>query len=72
MNQTKLPVYSYQDLVRRLYDLEALAIPPQDGEKSGCFSSFDRSSIYHAETGLYENWGANDDGAGFIRQEGDS
>lgn len=71
MNQTE-QVYTYQDLVKRLYDLEALAVPPQAGEKSGCFSSFDRSSIYNAETGLYENWGANDDGRGFIRKEGDS
>lgn len=54
--------YTYRDLVSRLYDLEALAIPPQAGEKSGCFSSFDRRSVYNAETGLYEDWGANDDG----------
>lgn len=64
--------YLYKDLVRRLYDFESLAVPPQAGEKSGCFSSFDRSSVYNAETGLYENWGANDDGGGFIRKEGDS
>jgi hypothetical protein len=31
-------VYTYRDLVKRLYDLEALAVPPQAGEKSGCFS----------------------------------
>ncbi|WP_339843477.1 glycoside hydrolase family 172 protein [Paenibacillus sp. FSL W7-1088] len=66
------PSYLYKDLVRRLYDFESLAVPPQAGEKSGCFSSFDRSSVYNAETGLYENWGANDDGEGFIRKEGDS
>ncbi|GGF99197.1 hypothetical protein GCM10010912_49960 [Paenibacillus albidus] len=64
--------YSYKDLVKRLYDLESLAVPPQAGEKSGCFSSFDRRSIHNAETGLYEDWGANDDGGGFIRKEGDS
>lgn len=50
-------VYTYKDLVRRLYDLEVLAVPPQAGEKSGCFSSFDRRSVYNAETGLYEDWG---------------
>jgi hypothetical protein len=55
-------IYMYRDLVRRLYDLEALAVPPQAGENSGCFSSYERRSIYNAETGLYENWGANDDG----------
>ena len=65
-------VYTYKDLVRRLYDLEALAVPPQAGEKSGCFSSYDRRSVYNAETGLYEDWGANDDGGGFIRKEGES
>ncbi|WP_145325328.1 glycoside hydrolase family 172 protein [Paenibacillus xylanexedens] len=64
--------YLYKDLVRRLYDFESLTVPPQAGEKSGCFSSFDRSSVYNAETGLYENWGANNDGGGFIRKEGDS
>lgn len=50
-------VYTYKDLVRRLYDLEVLAVPPQAGEKSGCFSSFDRRSVYNAQTGLYEDWG---------------
>lgn len=69
MNSTEQASYTYQDLVRRLYDLEALAIPPQAGERSGCFSSYDRSSVYHAETGLYENWGANDDGGGCVRKE---
>ncbi|WP_178024903.1 hypothetical protein [uncultured Paenibacillus sp.] len=46
MNPTETQSYSYQDLVRRLYDLEALAVPPQAGEKSGCFSSFDRCSAF--------------------------
>ncbi|HBU83890.1 MAG TPA: DUF2961 domain-containing protein [Paenibacillus sp.] len=72
MNRTEQQFHTYQDLVKRLYDLESLAVPPQAGEKSGCFSSFDRNSIYNAETGLYENWGANDDGGGFIRKEGES
>lgn len=63
---------SYKELVRRLYDLKNLALPPLEGEKSGCFSSYDRKSVYNSESGLYENWGANDDGSGFIRQEGDS
>ena len=38
MNQTE-QVYTYKDLVKRLYDLESLAVPPQAGEKSGCFQA---------------------------------
>ncbi|MBO0994915.1 glycoside hydrolase family 172 protein [Bacillus sp. SD088] len=63
---------SYRDLVKKLYDLSALSVPPMVGEKSGSFSSYDRSSKYSEETNLYENWGANDDGSGYIRKEGDS
>ncbi|MDI4643523.1 glycoside hydrolase family 172 protein [Cohnella hashimotonis] len=61
--------YTYRDLVERLYNLERLAVPPAAGERSGSFSSYDRSSFYNEETGKYENWGANDDGGGYIRQE---
>jgi hypothetical protein len=64
-------VYTYRDLVRRLYDLELLAIPPDPEEQAGSFSSYDRSSVFNPETRLYENWGANDDGGGYIRKEGD-
>ncbi|OPJ62531.1 glycoside hydrolase family 172 protein [Clostridium oryzae] len=65
-------VLSYEQLIKRLYDLEALAVPPVDGETSGNFSSYDRSSVYNEETDMYENWGANDDGSGYIRKEGTS
>ena len=61
----------YPDLVHRLYDLTQLAEPPLEGERSGCFSSYDRSSGYNAETGQYENWNANADGSGYVRKEGD-
>ena len=63
---------TYPDLLRRLYDLRLLAEPPQPGERSGTFSSYDRRSRYNAETGMYKDWAANDDGGGYIRQEGDS
>lgn len=63
---------TYEDLVKKLYDLKALAVPPMLGEKSGNFSSYDRKSRYNEETEMYENWGANDDGSGYIRKEGSS
>ena len=62
---------TYADLTRRLTDLERLAEPPLSGEQGGACSSYDRRSRYNAETGAYEEWDANNDGSGFIRQEGD-
>lgn len=67
-----MPTLSYPDLVNRLYDLERLAEPPVPGERSGTFSSYDRSSRYNADTGEYEAWDANNDGSGYVRQEGDA
>lgn len=46
-------------------------MPPAVGETSGCFSSYDRRSRYNEATGLYEDWGANSDGDGYIRREGE-
>ena len=63
---------TYIDLVNRLVDLKMLSLPPQAGEQSGCFSSYDRSSRYNEKTGRYENWDANRDGDGHIRKEGES
>ena len=63
---------TYKDLVHRLYDLEYLATPPQVGEKSGSFSSYDRGAKYDAQTDKYLDWTANDDGGGYIRKEGNS
>jgi len=57
---------SYGDLVSRLYDMKYLATKPQPGEKSGCYSSWDRKAKYNEQTGLYENWFANDDGTGVL------
>lgn len=66
-----MTTFTYPDLVRRLYDLAYLAEPPVAGERSGCFSSYDRASRYDPVTGQYLAWDANDDGSGFIRYEGD-
>jgi hypothetical protein len=63
---------TYKDLVFRLYDLEYLATPPQQGEKSGSFSSYDRDALYDTEKDQYIDWSANGDGSGFIRKEGTS
>jgi len=62
---------TYADLVHRLVDLERLAEPPVMGEQGGSCSSYDRRSRYNSETATYEAWDANDDGAGFIRKEGE-
>ena len=35
---------TYRELLSRVDDLRALAIPPVPGERSGCMSSFDRRS----------------------------
>ena len=61
---------TYPDVIKRLYDMEYLATPPGKGEQSGNFSSFDRQATYSPTTKTYENWGANSDGTGFIRKEG--
>ena len=62
---------SYVDLARRLTDLERLASLPEPGEKCVQWSSYDRASRYDEKTGKYVAWGANDDGPGIIRREGD-
>jgi hypothetical protein len=61
---------TYADLVRRLTDLEALAMLPAPGERCAQASSYDRSSHYDEPTGRYVNWGANSDGNGVLRKEG--
>ena len=62
---------TYPDLVKRLYDMEYLATPPDYGEQSGAFSSFDRSSSYNLKTQTYDEWESGRDGTGYIREEGD-
>ncbi len=62
---------SYVDLVRRLTDLEEIAVLPAAGERNQQWSSYDRASKFNAASGQYEKWDANGDGGGFIRREGD-
>lgn len=62
---------SYTDLLKRLHDQEQLTFVPDPGEKTATFSSYDRSSKYDTLQQKYVSWGANGDGDGFIRKEGD-
>ncbi len=61
---------TYVDLVKRMIDLERLAVLPQAGETCKQWSSYDRASTYDAATDSYVKWGANGDGGHMIRQEG--
>jgi hypothetical protein len=63
--------YTYPQLVDRMTNLQALAQLPASGEKTSLASSYDRQSQYDPATDKYIHWGANDDGHGFVRQEGD-
>jgi hypothetical protein len=63
--------YSYVDLIGRLTNLEQLAELPAAGETSAEWTSRDRASTYNSRTGQYLNWGANNDGSGFIRTQPD-
>jgi hypothetical protein len=62
---------TYVDLVKRLTDMEQLAVLPAEGERCEQWSSYDRASKYDAATGKYLRWDANGDGGGYIRKEGD-
>jgi len=62
---------TYVDLVKRLTELEQLAVLPVPGERCGQCSSYDRASKYDEATGKYVRWDANGDGSGIIRQEGE-
>jgi len=66
------PKLTYIDLVNRLSDLERLAVLPELGERCAQCSSYDRTSRYDEQAGMYVGWGANGDGACTIRQEGDT
>jgi hypothetical protein len=61
---------TYADLVHRTTDLTHLAVLPVPGENCGQCSSYDRHSKYDAATDKYVKWGANGDGGGVIRREG--
>lgn len=58
----------YRDLLKYLIDLRRLCFLPHVEEKSGCMSSYDRYSQYDPVEKCYVNWGANDDGSGYIRK----
>jgi Protein of unknown function (DUF2961) len=62
--------FSYVDLVKRLTDLEHLAVLPAEGEQCAQWSSYDRRSRYDESAGKYIGWDANGDGDGIIRKEG--
>jgi hypothetical protein len=63
---------TYKDLVSRLTDLERLATPIVEGEKTFASTSHDRGSRYNPQADRYERWDANGDGGGCIRREGDA
>jgi len=62
--------FTYTDLIRRLTDLEVLAVLPEEGEQSAQASSYDRRSKYDKSSGEYIEWEANGDNKGIIRREG--
>lgn len=64
-------VLSYRDLTRRLVDLERLMLRPESGERTALASSYDRASRYDGENDRYLEWGANADGTGVVRMEGE-
>lgn len=63
---------TYMDFVARLTDLERLANPIVPGEKTFASTSYDRGMLHDPQTNIYRNWGANDDGGGCIRREGNA
>lgn len=60
--------YTYVDLIRKLTDLESLALAPKPGVKNAQWSSYDRAS-YISQSGEYVGWDANGDNDGIIRRE---
>ncbi|HLP24576.1 MAG TPA: hypothetical protein VK477_02780, partial [Acidobacteriota bacterium] len=62
---------TYSDLVHRLIDLDRLMFAPPVGERAGLASSYDRASSYDAANDRYLDWGANADGGGVVRMEGE-
>jgi hypothetical protein len=63
--------YTYRDLVKRLTDVELLAVLPQPDERVAMASSYDRASRFDSDTNSYFHWDANADGDGCVRKEGD-
>ncbi|MEW4924868.1 glycoside hydrolase family 172 protein [Algibacter sp. 2305UL17-15] len=73
-NEQNGTIITYENLVKRLTNLEALAKLPSKGEKSEMWSSYDRKSKIDSVTGEFIDWSANNDGLRpqFIRKEGDN
>ena len=63
--------FTYSALVQRLTDLDWLADKPHVGERTAMASSYDRHSQYDAAQDKYIAWGANGDGSGVVRMEGE-
>jgi Protein of unknown function (DUF2961). len=64
---------TFPEIVSRLYDLAHLAEPPEDGERSGSWTSSQGSlPHYDATSDTYRNWGDGDDSGGFLRKEGEN
>ncbi|MBE3070264.1 MAG: DUF2961 domain-containing protein, partial [Planctomycetes bacterium] len=62
---------TYVDLVKRLTDLERLAVLPAAGDTCAQWSSYDRASKFDEASGKYVGWDANGDGGGIIRRDGE-
>ncbi|MBN1346646.1 MAG: DUF2961 domain-containing protein [Phycisphaerae bacterium] len=62
---------TYDDLLTRMIDLEALAEAPKPGETCRQFSSYDRKSRIDAG-GVKLDWEANADFGKYLRKEGDA
>lgn len=63
---------TYPEILKKLDDMKALAVPPDPAEKSGCFSNYNRDCRYNPETDLYENWSQKGEGSSYWeRKEND-
>lgn len=60
---------TYPELVRRLWDMEAVAVLPPAGEQTAQFSSYSRASLHDGNR--YVAWDNNKDSDGIIRKEGE-
>jgi len=61
---------TYDDLIQRLVDLEALSVLPNPGEKCAQESSTDRRCRFDVERDVYLDWDANlDNGQSITRME---
>lgn len=59
----------FEDLLRPMVDLRALAVSPEEGEYCRQFSSYDRATRWDPDTGQIVGNEANHDWGHFLRQE---